>query len=100
MGNHSVLPGPPTFTENSVPDLSAKVYIVAGASSGIGEQVAYIPYLKNAKVYTAARSESKASAAITRIKARVPDSKGQLMYLHFNLADLSTIKSSSDNVSE
>lgn len=65
---------------------------MTGASSGIGEQLAYILYLKNAKVYVAARSETKASKAIQGIKSRVPDSKGQLIYLHLDLDDLATIK--------
>lgn len=65
---------------------------MTGASSGIGEQLAYILYLKNAKVYMAARSEDKATKAIQGIKSRVPNSKGQLIYLHLDLDDLATIK--------
>lgn len=40
----------------------------------------------------AARSEDKAAKAIQGIKSRVPNSKGQLIYLHLNLDDLATIK--------
>lgn len=65
---------------------------MTGSSSGIGEQLAYILYLKNAKVYVAARSEAKATKAIEGIKSRVPNSKGQLIYLHLDLDDLATIK--------
>lgn len=65
---------------------------MTGSSSGLGEQLAYILYLKNAKVYMAARSEAKASKAIQGIKSRVPNSKGQLIYLHLDLDDLATIK--------
>lgn len=65
---------------------------MTGSSSGIGEQLAYILYLKNAKVYVAARSEAKATKAIEGIKARVPSSKGQLIFLNLDLDDLTTIK--------
>ena len=69
---------------------------MTGSSSGIGEQLAYILYLKNAKVYMAARSEAKATKAIESIKSRVPNSKGQLIYLHLDLDDLTTIKATAD----
>ena len=69
---------------------------MTGSSSGIGEQLAYILYLKNAKVYIATRSEAKANKAIEGIKARAPSSIGQLVYLHLDLDDLRTIKSTAD----
>lgn len=58
--------------------------------------MAYILYLKNAKVYVAARSEAKAAKAIEGIKSRAPSSKGQLIYLHLDLDDLTTIKASAE----
>ena len=62
----------------------------------MGEQLTQILYEHNAKVYVAARSESKASKAIEQIKSRFPDSKGQLVFLHLDLDDLTTIKQSAD----
>ncbi|KAK4697870.1 hypothetical protein P7C71_g267, partial [Lecanoromycetidae sp. Uapishka_2] len=96
MGNQisQIFPPTPVFTEANVPDLTSRVYIVTGASSGVGEQVARILYSKHAKVYIAARSKVKCTAAIERIKADVSDSKGELVYLHLDLSDLSTIKAS------
>lgn len=70
------------------------MFIVTGASSGVGLELAYILYLKNAKVYLAARSPEKAEKAITTIKSRVQDSNGSLHYLHLDLDDLTTITSS------
>ncbi|KAL8823586.1 MAG: hypothetical protein Q9191_005719 [Dirinaria sp. TL-2023a] len=89
---------PPTakFTEKNVPDQTGKVFIVTGSTSGVGFELAYILYLCNAKVYIAARSEDKGNAAIEEIKARVPDSKGQILFLHLDLSDLTTIKSSAE----
>lgn len=51
-------------------------------------------YAKNAKVYIAARSKEKALSAISNIQASAPKSTGSLSFLHLDLADLSTIKSS------
>ncbi|KAF1968825.1 NAD(P)-binding protein [Bimuria novae-zelandiae CBS 107.79] len=49
-------------------------------------------YSANAKVYIAARSSDKAQKAIADIQASSPSSKGSLIFLHFDLADLTTIK--------
>lgn len=54
-------------------------------------------YSKNARVYIAARSEDKAMRAIEEIKQAAPDSKGALVFIQLDLADLSTIKSSVQN---
>ncbi|KAJ9150419.1 NAD(P)-binding protein [Pleurostoma richardsiae] len=89
-------PPTPAFTEANLPDLAGKVYIVTGSNTGVGKELARILYSKNAKVYVAARSEDKANAAIAAIKEAFPDSKGSLVYLHLDLADLSTIKASAD----
>lgn len=63
----------------------------------MGEQLARILYQHNAKVYIAARSETKASKAISQMKSQFPESKGQLVFLHLDLDDLTTIKSSADD---
>ncbi|EFX01780.1 short chain dehydrogenase reductase [Grosmannia clavigera kw1407] len=72
------------------------VYVVTGANTGLGKEVSQILYSKNAKVYLAARSEEKAKDAIAAIQAAAPDSKGDLVYLHLDLADLTTIKASAN----
>ncbi|KPM41455.1 hypothetical protein AK830_g5057 [Neonectria ditissima] len=107
-------PPKPTFTEKHLPALNDKasfvhflsrfstntgltrlqVYIVTGASGGVGKELAQMLYAKNARVYVAARSEEKAAAAIDAIKAAAPESSGQLTFLHLDLADLSTISAS------
>jgi len=67
---------------------------VTGASSGIGKEIARLLYSTNAKVYVAARSEAKCRKAIDEIQAVYPSSKGSLLFLKLDLADLSTIKGS------
>jgi NAD(P)-dependent dehydrogenase (short-subunit alcohol dehydrogenase family) len=76
--------------------VSHQVYIVTGANTGVGKEVAQILYAKNARVYVAARSEEKAADAIKAIKETHPDSAGELHFLRLDLADLTTIKASAD----
>jgi retinol dehydrogenase-12 len=72
------------------------VFIVTGSSSGVGKELAQILYSHDAKVYIAVRSEERATEAINVIKARFPDSKGELAFLHLDLGDLTTIKKSAE----
>jgi retinol dehydrogenase 12 len=69
---------------------------VTGSSSGVGKELAQVLYSHNAKVYVAARSEEKAKRAIEHIKAAFPKSTGQLIFLHLDLDDLTTIKKSAE----
>jgi NAD(P)-dependent dehydrogenase (short-subunit alcohol dehydrogenase family) len=106
-------PPKPGFTEKDLPQLSGKVsisafgfsikyclltqsqvYIITGANTGVGKELAQMLYSKNAKVYIVARSETKAQQAIEDIKKAEPTSSGELVFLRLDLADLSTIKAS------
>ncbi|KAI0123915.1 hypothetical protein BJ170DRAFT_641043 [Xylariales sp. AK1849] len=89
-----VRPPTPAWTEKDIPDLAGKVYLVTGANTGIGKEVAQILYAKNATVWIAARNEQNALAAVTSIKEAFPSSSGKLEYMHLDLGDLTTIKKS------
>jgi len=91
-----ILPPTPKFTEKELPDQYGKVFIVTGSSTGVGQELAQILYSKNAKVYVAARSADNAAKAISTMKSNFPESKGELVFLHLDLGDLSTIKSSAE----
>ncbi|KAI7968689.1 hypothetical protein EIK77_005705 [Talaromyces pinophilus] len=93
-------PPTPSFTEKDIPDLTGKVAIVTGSSSGVGFQSATILYSKNATVYLAARSSDKAAKAITAIKnsAECAGSLGTLKFLSLDLSDLGSIKASAQEV--
>ncbi|KFA56098.1 hypothetical protein S40293_00107, partial [Stachybotrys chartarum IBT 40293] len=110
-GHRQAFPSAPKYTEKDVPSLAGKVsrirrsipdssrlsrqvYIVTGANTGVGKALAKILYAADAKVYVAARSSDKASAAIAEIKQEYPSSNGELVFLPLDLADLSTIKGS------
>ncbi|KAI0097728.1 putative estradiol 17 beta-dehydrogenase [Nemania sp. FL0031] len=89
-------PPKPNFTEKNVPDLEGRVYIVTGSNTGIGKETARILYAKNAKVYIAARSETKAQQAIQDIQKLAPSSRGSLIFLPLDLADLTSVKSAAE----
>ncbi|KAF4921503.1 putative oxidoreductase [Colletotrichum viniferum] len=87
-------PHKPTLTEENLPDQAGKVFLITGASGGIGTELVKILYSKNAKIWLAARSYSKTQAVISEIKAAHPTSTGEMVFLKLQLDDLSTIKES------
>ncbi|KAF2205450.1 NAD(P)-binding protein [Delitschia confertaspora ATCC 74209] len=89
---NQLFPPAPTFTERNIADLSGKVYIITGAASGIGLELAKILYSKNATVYIAARSLKRAKGGIDTIKNAVKQSRGNLEPMVFDLGDLKSIK--------
>ncbi|KAH8820158.1 putative estradiol 17 beta-dehydrogenase [Xylogone sp. PMI_703] len=90
-------PPKPKFTEQNLPNLQGKVYIVTGSNTGVGKEVARMLYDKNAKVYIAARSQDKAEKAIEDIKKTAKSSKGSLFFLPLDLSDLSKVKSAAQS---
>ncbi|KAI9725079.1 MAG: hypothetical protein M1812_000355 [Candelaria pacifica] len=84
-------PPSPKYTEHNVPDLSGKVYLITGGTSGIGLALAKILYSKNARVYITSRTKVSAENAINKIKKDIPVSQGQIAYITLDLTDLSTI---------
>ncbi|KAL4873571.1 hypothetical protein BDV12DRAFT_182349 [Aspergillus spectabilis] len=89
-----IFPPSPSFVEKDIPDLTGKVAIVTGATSGVGFEVATILFSKNASVYIAARSADKAEKAIAEIigAAECAGSRGRLVFLALDLSDLTTVK--------
>ena len=70
---------------------------MTGGASGIGLELVKILYAHNAKVYIAARSEQKASRAITSVENSFPKSKGELVFIHLDLNDLALVKESAES---
>ncbi|KAJ9639717.1 short-chain alcohol dehydrogenase [Knufia peltigerae] len=94
MGIFSYVPA--SFTDRNLTDQSGKVFIVTGATSGVGELLTDILYSKHSKVYVAARSTDKAEQTIRKIKSKHPTSHGDLIFLRLDLDDLSTIKATAE----
>ncbi|KAK7416980.1 short-chain alcohol dehydrogenase [Neonectria punicea] len=84
-------PPSPTFTETSLPSLSSRVYVITGATSGVGLELAKILYSKGAAVYIAARNAARITSAIGTIKGLFPESTGRLEPLEVDLSDLKSI---------
>ncbi|KZS87617.1 NAD-P-binding protein [Sistotremastrum niveocremeum HHB9708] len=76
-------------------DLKGKVIIVTGGNSGIGYETIKILSKHGAKVYMAARNESRAAAAITRLETEGVES-GKVSWLRQDLADPRLAKKAAD----
>ncbi|TVY81347.1 putative oxidoreductase [Lachnellula suecica] len=89
----AIFPPAPTFTDKHLPSLAGKVYIVTGAASGVGYQLAKILYKAGGTVYIAARSASRCSGAIIKLQNEVTEkSAGNLESMIIDLSDLRTVK--------
>lgn len=94
--SQSILIPKPSLTEANLPDQAGKVYIVTGANTGLGKDLASILYGKNATVYAAGRNVEKCEAAVSDIKKAHSNSSGKIDVLKLDLADLPSIKASAD----
>lgn len=90
-------PAAPTYTETSCPDLSGRVIIVTGATSGCGYELVKIFYEKNATVYLSARSDAKGQKTVSEIQQAIPQSSGKVDYFLLEFDDLAKIKQGAEN---
>ncbi|KAH7911147.1 hypothetical protein BJ138DRAFT_1113470 [Hygrophoropsis aurantiaca] len=88
-----LFPPATTFTANDIPDMSGKVVLVTGANAGIGKETARVLLTKNAKVWIAARDQSKGEAALKELKDRTGK---DAHLLKLNLANLKSVKSAAE----
>jgi NAD(P)-dependent dehydrogenase (short-subunit alcohol dehydrogenase family) len=95
-----MFPPAPTFTDASLPSLAGKVYIVTGAASGVGFELAKILYLAGGTVYVAARSKSRCEGGISKILDHTSGAgkgkKGKLESMVVDLSDLKSVKPAVD----
>jgi retinol dehydrogenase-12 len=95
-----MFPPAPTFTPKDLPSLAGKLFIITGAASGVGFELAKILYAAGGSVYVGARSTSRCSDAIEKIKSSAASEKkgpsrsikGKLNSLVVDLADLASVK--------
>ncbi|KAJ7676744.1 NAD(P)-binding protein [Mycena polygramma] len=84
---------PPFRPERDMPNLSGKITTVTGGNTGIGYETVKQLLLKDAKVYLAARSAEKASAAINRLEE---ETKRRAIFLRLDLADLASVRKAAE----
>ncbi|KAG6357821.1 hypothetical protein INS49_013700 [Diaporthe citri] len=92
VGIRDVFPPKPSFTEQNLGSQAGKVFLITGANSGVGFELAKLLYQKNGTVYIAARSEGRIKAAIESIKQEFPSSTGRLASVVVDLSDLRTVR--------
>ncbi|KAL4724540.1 hypothetical protein ACLX1H_007981 [Fusarium chlamydosporum] len=88
-----LFPGRPTFTEEHVPSLNGRVFLVTGGTNGVGLELVKILYSKGGTVYLPCRSAMKATQTIKNIQTLYPGSKGHLKALSLDLNDLTSVAS-------
>lgn len=86
-----LFPGKPTFTEDNVPSLEGRVFMVTGGTSGIGLELVHMLYAKGGTVYLPCRSDTKGTQTINALRAAHPGSTGDLKTLQIDLNDLSSV---------
>ncbi|KAG2010278.1 hypothetical protein CC2G_013116 [Coprinopsis cinerea AmutBmut pab1-1] len=86
-------PPKPTWGVDDIPDLTGKVVIVTGATAGIGQETAKALLAHNAKVYVAARSETKAEETIRVLKELTGK---EALFLKLDLGDLKSVKQAAE----
>ncbi|KAK2010476.1 NAD(P)-binding protein [Colletotrichum eremochloae] len=81
---------------------AGRVFIVTGANTGIGLEVAKALYISGATIYLACRSPERAAKAIDEIRSTSKDTapghyadggapEGDLHFLHLDLADMASV---------
>ncbi|KAH8665558.1 hypothetical protein BGZ61DRAFT_461875 [Ilyonectria robusta] len=81
-----------------IPDLSGKVIIVTGGSSGLGkESVLQLVKHNPAAIYLTARTATRGNAAIQDIEKAVPAAKGKIKFLELDLGSFASIKKAADS---
>jgi hypothetical protein len=85
--------------DNDISDLSGKVVLVTGANTGIGkETVLQLAKHGPAKIFLAARNETKALSAIADIKKATP--KADITFIQLDLTTFSSIADAAQKVLE
>ncbi|KAH6656153.1 hypothetical protein BKA67DRAFT_562763 [Truncatella angustata] len=86
-----------TFSANDIPDLSGKVIIVTGGSSGLGkESVLQLARHNPAVIYLTARTEKRGNIAIEEICQVAPQAKGKIKFLELDLGSFASVKKAAD----
>jgi NAD(P)-dependent dehydrogenase (short-subunit alcohol dehydrogenase family) len=82
------------FTEANVPQQTGKSFIVTGANTGVGFEIARVLAVRGARVLLGCREQTRALDAIARIKRITPDA--DLVWLPLDLGDLDSVRTAAE----
>lgn len=86
------------FTAADLPDLTGRVALVTGATSGLGEASAIALASRGAHVVLATRDATRTGALMDRIRARRPHAS--LEHVPLDLASLASVRAAAERVTE
>ena len=79
--------------DRDIPDLSGKVIIVTGGSSGLGkESIHQLAKHNPARIFLSALTAARGNAAIAEIENATPSIKGKITFLEMDLASFSSVQ--------
>ncbi|GJJ12869.1 hypothetical protein Clacol_007115 [Clathrus columnatus] len=81
------------WSVNDIPDLSSKITIVTGGSSGLGYETAKALLSHNATVYLACRDSKKTTSVIEKLKQETGKTA---IFLELDLASLGSVKNAAE----
>src|SRR5437773_2792355 len=82
------------FTETNVPKQTGKSFIVTGANTGVGFEIARVLAARGARVLLGCREQTRALDAIARIKRITPNA--DLVWLPLELGDLDSVRAAAE----
>jgi len=82
------------FTEAYVSEQTGKTFIVTGANTGVGFEIARVLAARGARVLLGCRDRTKALEAIARIKRITPNA--DLVWLPLDLGDLDSVRAAAE----
>ena len=87
--------------DRDIPDLSGKVIIVTGGSSGLGkESVHQLAKHNPERIFLSARTAARGNAAIAEIENATPSIKGKITFLEMDLASFSSVQEAAKSFTE
>ncbi len=86
------------FTAADVPDQSGKTFLITGANTGLGLEIARVLARQGARVLLGCRSMSKAEAAVAALRSELPDA--DLDIVSIDLGDLASVRAAAERVAQ